>query len=75
MGLENANVVANFFCDTKQIVGRMDIGGDAEVGALYRDQAEEVGGERGRIRLFGAGGEGKRETRMLFGGHWKVGCG
>lgn len=43
VGFENADMVANLLCDTQQVIGRVDIGRDAEVGALYRDQAEEVG--------------------------------
>ena len=41
----------------------------AEVGALYGDQAEEVGRYRGAMRLIGAGRERQRKDGVLFGGH------
>ena len=50
----------------------MDIGRYAEVGALYRDKAEEVGGQRGRIRVFGARGEGKRKVGVPSGSHCEL---
>lgn len=69
MGLENADIVANFIRDAQQFVGCVDIGGYAEIGALYRDEAEQVGGQRGRMGLFGARGEWEGEGRMPYGGH------
>lgn len=43
MGFEHAYVVADFFCDAQEVIGGVDIGGYAEVGAFDGDEAEEVG--------------------------------
>lgn len=43
MRLEYANVVPDFLCDTQQVICGVDVGGYAEIGALYGDEAEEVG--------------------------------
>ena len=37
VGLEDADSVADLFCDFEQLEGCVDIGGDAEVGALDGD--------------------------------------
>ena len=47
----------------------MDVGRYAKIGQLYGDEAEEVGGYRGRIRLCSARGEGEGEGRVPFGSH------
>ena len=45
-------------------MGRRDVGGEAEVRLLYLHEAEEVRGQ-GVGGLFGAGGEGRLEDRVL----------
>ena len=58
VGLENADVIPHFFRYLEQIESSMDVSRDAEVGALDRDQAEEVACECRGISKLGALGEG-----------------
>jgi hypothetical protein len=50
--LEDANVIAHIFGEGQQFVCGGDVGGDAQVGALEVDEAEEIGGQRGEIGIF-----------------------
>jgi hypothetical protein len=52
VGLEDANVIADIFGEGQQFVCGGDVGGDAQVGALEVDEAEEIGGQRGEIGIF-----------------------
>ena len=59
MGLECADMVPNIFCEAQEGGGRVDIGGDAEIGLFDRYQLEYVARQRWGFGNVGAGRVGE----------------
>ena len=69
MSLENADIIAYFFCYGKEIVCGVNVSGYTKVGSFNCNQAEQVGGQRWCTGELCTLGKRKREGRVAFDRH------